>query len=263
MNYLILLLFLIIFIISLYFLIRLRSRQDLVINKSTFIAVSLITGSSAVGLAVSLNIQDPIDSAKLNDTRKNFQNVFLDRDNYKSKIQCHSTVPFDSLTKSVDSLMKYKPQYNSSARSQFNFICMELAYNDQTAIQKIEVLKTAKIDKISPSGELYQIYSLGSNYTDLQRDNMTKELKDKIVQWTLPVFEVSKLSENKYKIQTDSGTLFGTKYVGTFTVVYTQNENEVRFIENLKTGSNITIKGIINDTFMRNIEIEPAILIIK
>ena len=75
---------------------------------------------------------------------------------------------------------------------------------------------------------------LGSNYTDLQRDNMTKELKDKIVQWTLPVFEVSKLSENKYKIQTDSGTLFGTKYVGTFTVVYTQNENEVRFIENLK-----------------------------
>ena len=141
MNYLILLLFLIIFIISLYFLIRLRSRQDLVINKSTFIAVSLITGSSAVGLAVSLNIQDPIDSAKLNDTRKNFQNVFLDRDNYKSKIQCHSTVPFDSLTKSVDSLMKYKPQYNSSARSQFNFICMELAYNDQTAIQKIEVLK--------------------------------------------------------------------------------------------------------------------------
>ena len=92
---------------------------------------------------------------------------------------------------------------------------------------------------------------------------MTKELKDKIVQWTLPVFEVSKLSENKYKIQTDSGTLFGTKYVGTFTVVYTQNENEVRFIENLKTGSNITIKGIISDTFMRNIEIEPAILILQ
>ncbi len=86
-------------------------------------------------------------------------------------------------------------------------------------------------------------------------------LKDKIVQWTLPVFEVSKLSENKYKIQTSSGNLFGTKYVGTFIVVYTQNENEVNFIENLKTGSNITIKGIINDTFMRNIDIEPAILI--
>ena len=144
-------------------------------------------------------------------------------------------------------------------------IVIGIIFNDteEKNLQKIEVLKTAKIDKISPSGELYQIYSLGSNYTDLQRDNMTKELKDKIVQWTLPVFEVSKLSENKYKIQTDSGTLFGTKYVGTFTVVYTQNENEVRFIENLKTGSNITIKGIINDTFMRNIEIEPAILIIK
>ena len=116
-------------------------------------------------------------------------------------------------------------------------IVIGIIFNDteEKNLQKIEVLKTAKIDKISPSGELYQIYSLGSNYTDLQRDNMTKELKDKIVQWTLPVFEVSKLSENKYKIQTDSGTLFGTKYVGTFTVVYTQNENEVRFIENLKT----------------------------
>ena len=128
-------------------------------------------------------------------------------------------------------------------------------------LEKVDMLKTAKIDKISPSGNLYEIYSLGSNYTDLQRENTTKELKDKIVQWTLPVFEVSKLSENKYKIQTSSGNLFGTKYVGTFTVVYTQNENEVNFIENLKTGSNITIKGIINDTFMRNIDIEPAILI--
>lgn len=128
-------------------------------------------------------------------------------------------------------------------------------------LEKVDMLKTAKIDKISPSGNLYEIYSLGSNYTDLQRENTTKELKDKIVQWTLPVFEVSKLSENKYKIQTSSGNLFGTKYVGTFIVVYTQNENEVNFIENLKTGSNITIKGIINDTFMRNIDIEPAILI--
>ncbi|RBQ26355.1 hypothetical protein [Arcobacter sp. CECT 9188] len=134
---------------------------------------------------------------------------------------------------------------------------------EEKNLQKLEVIKTAKIDKISPSGELYQIYSFGSNYTDLQRDNMTKDLKDKIVQWTLPVFEVNKLAENKYKIQTNSGTTFGTRYVGTFTVVYTQNENEVQFIENLKTGSNITIKGIINDTFMRHIEIEPAILILE
>lgn len=62
-------------------------------------------------------------------------------------------------------------------------------------LEKVDMLKTAKIDKISPSGNLYEIYSLGSNYTDLQRENTTKELKDKIVQWTLPVFEVSKLSE--------------------------------------------------------------------
>ena len=72
-------------------------------------------------------------------------------------------------------------------------IVIGIIFNDteEKNLQKIEVLKTAKIDKISPSGELYQIYSLGSNYTDLQRDNMTKELKDKIVQWTLPVFVVS------------------------------------------------------------------------
>ncbi|RBQ28571.1 OB-fold protein [Aliarcobacter vitoriensis] len=134
---------------------------------------------------------------------------------------------------------------------------------EEKNLQKLETIKTSNIDKISPTGTLYDIYTLMSDYTDLQRVNTEKELKGKIVQWTLPVFEVSKLSENKYKIQTDSGTFFGTKYVGTFTTIYTQSKDEVIFIENIKTGNLITVKGEITGTFMRNIQIEPAILILK
>ncbi len=144
-------------------------------------------------------------------------------------------------------------------------IVIGLIFDDteKKSIEKVKNLISVEIYQIPPQGKLYELYSFGSNNTDLQRDNMEKELKGKIVQWILPVFEVKKLSENKYKIQTDSGNLFGTKYVGTFTVVYTQNENEIKFIENLKTGNLVTVKGEITGTFMRNIEIEPAILILK
>lgn len=134
---------------------------------------------------------------------------------------------------------------------------------EEENLKKVEELKTAEIYNILPTGKLYDLYSLGSEHTDIQRDNMTNELKGKIVQWTLPVFEVNKESENKYIVQTDSGNFFGKKYVSTFTTVYTQNDNEVKYIENLKTGSNITIKGIINNTFIRHVEIEPAIIILK
>ncbi|MEO7928116.1 MAG: lysozyme inhibitor LprI family protein [Gallionella sp.] len=107
---------------------------------------------------------------------------------------------------------------------------------------------------LSPTGELAAIFNLMSNNTDLQRENRIKEIKGQVVEWTLPVYEVEK-DGNDYKVQTEAGDA-----VGTFIYISPRNDQDKVVIEGLKTGSQISIKGIIKDDFMRNLVIQPAIL---
>lgn len=110
---------------------------------------------------------------------------------------------------------------------------------------------------LSPRGNLNEAFSMMSKYTNLQRDNLEKEITGQVVQWQLPIYEVRKKSDGIYRIQTDS--MYGM--VGTFITLYTQSEDEVRTVESLTTGKIITVKGRITGTSMRNIDIDPAILI--
>ena len=55
----------------------------------------------------------------------------------------------------------------------------------------------------------------------------------------------------------------GTPMIGAFITIYPRNESEKSYIENLKTDDRLTFKGKITGTTMRNIDIEPAILVSK
>jgi hypothetical protein len=125
--------------------------------------------------------------------------------------------------------------------------------------QTLEQLAKAPVSDISPHGELAQIFVPLSKYTNIQRENKEKEITGKVVQWKLKVYEVSKPSEDKYKIQTwtDSET------VGTFVHVQARNAQEKSFLESLKTDDFVTFKGKIDGVFLRNITIDPAILVVK
>jgi len=123
----------------------------------------------------------------------------------------------------------------------------------------LDSISNAQAANISASGEISEVFSLGSKNTDIQRDNMEKEIKGKIIQWSLPVYEVKKRDENKYRIQTKSGT----RYVGAFLTLHARNSEESAYIESLQTGNMISFKGKINGTTMRNIDIEPAVLVSK
>ena len=120
----------------------------------------------------------------------------------------------------------------------------------------LDKITNAQVSNISASGKLNELFSMMSKNTDIQRDNMEEEMKGKIVQWILPVYEVEKLDENKYKIQTSSG-----QKVGAFVTVHARTAEEASYIESLVTGNMISFKGKIDGTFMRNIEINPAILV--
>lgn len=110
---------------------------------------------------------------------------------------------------------------------------------------------------LSPKAKLNAAFTYNSKYTDIQRENLEKEITGQVVQWRLPVYEVNKSRDGVYRIQTDS------KYgdVGTFVTLYTQSEQEVNAVESLTTGKMVSFKGVITGTTMRNINIDPAVLV--
>lgn len=121
---------------------------------------------------------------------------------------------------------------------------------------KIESLESASVSDLQPGGELAKKFGMMSDFTDIQRENAENEITGKIVEWTLTVYEVSK-SDDAYRIQTSGDD----NEVGTFVTLYPRNDEERQRIEGLMTDNRITIRGYIDGTMMRNIEIDPAILI--
>ena len=130
---------------------------------------------------------------------------------------------------------------------------------------------------LKPYGELAEMFKIGSDNTDIQREKKLKEITGKVVQWKLPVYEV-RSAGNGYRIQTSGektdvnailrNARFGfvapppANPVSTIISISARNEKEKQFIEALKTGDSITFKGVIKDVSMRILEIEPAILIL-
>ena len=109
---------------------------------------------------------------------------------------------------------------------------------------------------ISPYGRLADIFNLPSDSTDLQREETLKDVSGKIVEWELPVYEISKESSELYKIIISQG-----KNVGCIVYISAKTEEDRVHLLSLKTGSLVSFKGQISgDTFMRSIIIKPAIL---
>lgn len=119
---------------------------------------------------------------------------------------------------------------------------------------KFADLAAATPTSIKPTGELAAMFGLMSDNTDLQREDKIKDLKGKVVEWNLTVFEVARDGDG-YKVQTA-----GDDEVGTFVYLAARDESEKKRIEALKTGDRISVKGVIKDTFMRSFAIKPAIL---
>lgn len=111
-------------------------------------------------------------------------------------------------------------------------------------------------------GELASAFVLNSKHTDVQRENLLKEIKGKVIIWDVKVYEVKKIAEKVYRIQTsDSGVFFGKKVVGAFIEITAKDTLEANFIEQIKTDQITRIKGIFTgDSSARNLNIKPAIL---
>lgn len=138
-------------------------------------------------------------------------------------------------------------------------VVLALPSDEEVATQLAAVEQSAPAD-INPNGELAELFSVLSENTDIQRDNMEKELTGKVVQWTLPVFDVNISNEKKniYRVQTSAKN----NTVGTLITLHARNSDEVTFIEGLIEDSLITVKGeIAGASITRSIQIENARLV--
>ena len=117
-------------------------------------------------------------------------------------------------------------------------------------------LMRSQPEDISPSGDLAKTFKFGGDSTDLQRENALEKIKGKVVQWTLLVYDIHKSKNDTYKVQTESH-----EAIGTFVTITPRADSDRQYLASLKTGDPFTFKGIIDDVTMRNLDIEPAILI--
>ncbi|MDP1548349.1 MAG: hypothetical protein Q8L87_20230 [Anaerolineales bacterium] len=131
-----------------------------------------------------------------------------------------------------------------------------------TTVDPLAELASAAPSNLQPTGELSEIFSLGSKNTDLQRENKLKEITGQIVEWQLPVYEVAKKGD-VYRVQTGASVNIGQGRpgsVGTFVDVTPRTDADRKVIEALKTGDVISFKGRIAGSSFRSLEIKPALL---
>lgn len=123
---------------------------------------------------------------------------------------------------------------------------------------------TNDVNPIQLEGEFSETFMLGSNYTDLQRENTANKVIGTNVIWDLPVYEVS-LTDGVYKVMTQSGLMTGDanrKLLNATVFIYPQNDDDRRTMDALKTNDLISFKGRVVDVRLRSLVIvNPAILV--
>lgn len=103
-----------------------------------------------------------------------------------------------------------------------------------------------------PPAELVDALSFMSDLTDIQKDSIKDSHRGKLVQWTLPVWDVSRRDEG-YVIQTSSSAK-----AAVFCNVKSASPEELDYVKRLKEGDMITCKGIVDGYTLGNVNLSPA-----
>jgi len=108
---------------------------------------------------------------------------------------------------------------------------------------------------ISPPAELVDALSFFSNLTDVKKNEIKDAYRGKLVQWTLPAWEVSK-RDDKFIIQTSRDGL-----IPIFCMVKPESKENVASIKNIDVGDTITCKGVVAGYTLGNVNLSPATLV--
>lgn len=163
----------------------------------------------------------------------------------------------------------------ASLNNAIRFACISLllvliACSDQQEVEMHVPSSSESISLIDKSAPLpiefefvSDVFLLGSDYTDLQRTNLEKEIAGKLVQWELPIYEISLLEDGTYLIITQPN--FNGKSHLTATVsILAKSDKDRDYLATLKTNDLVSFKGVVTSiNFRMAISVAPAVLVNK
>ena len=125
----------------------------------------------------------------------------------------------------------------------------------ENLLTDIQKTATAPLDQINTS-ELAIICTNQDPALDNRIEMKKKEIQGKIVEWELEVLIVAALSDH-YKILTKPTP----NLPGTLLTLYPQNSHQRTYLNAVKPGSSIKVKGKIQGILKGRIRINPALLV--
>ena len=124
---------------------------------------------------------------------------------------------------------------------------------DQSGDMKMIVI--APVDRVD-AAELATLFNDKKLQLSHQAQDKVKEITGRIVQWNLEVFVVTK-SADCYQVVTKPSTTVP----GTLVTVYPRNGQQQSYLDSIKPGVTIKIKGKITGIQQGRVKINPAIII--
>jgi hypothetical protein len=119
----------------------------------------------------------------------------------------------------------------------------------------MEKIATAAVDSINID-ELAGVFKNQNSQNDSQAQNRTKEITGKIIQWDAEVF-VCIQSAGYYQMVTKSTA----SAPGALLKIYPRDNQQKTYLENIKPGNRITIKGRISGMQQGRLKVDPAMII--
>ena len=128
--------------------------------------------------------------------------------------------------------------------------------------QQITEITSAKTNPVAPE-QVSEVFALGSDFTDLQRDLLRKKLIGSVVEWEIQVYEIA-YADGIYKVTSQPIPIKANQAVNmlrTSFSVYPLDEQDHDVLRKAKTNDRIKIRGKVLDVVLRTIVlIEPAVL---
>lgn len=130
-----------------------------------------------------------------------------------------------------------------------------------TAVEEIANIQPASIE----FSQVSNVFSLGGNATDLQRELIHKQLVGSVVRWTVKIYEISSADGGNYRVVSEpplTDTTKGMSLLHVQAIVTPRSAADIQAMQSAKTGDSIVIKGRVQDIVLRGaVVIQPAILV--
>lgn len=134
-----------------------------------------------------------------------------------------------------------------------------------SAAQQIVEIISAKTNPVAPE-QVSEVFALGSDFTDLQRDLLRKELVGSVVEWDIQVYEID-YADGIYKVTSQPIPIKSKQAVNMLRAsfaVYPHDDRDHELLRKAKTNDRLNIRGKVQDVVLRTVVlIEPAVLISK